>query len=412
MHVGDPTITAPASRSARYGPDSPGVGRAERAPRRRARSARHGSGHSSLIATGTPWSGPRGRAGEHLARLLGEDRRRSRSARGCGPRSAPGSRRAAPPASASPAAIALRLLAQRCGRAGSRGAPAASRGRGRARGSTCVEVGRPSARRSAGGRCESASAHHGELRPRRPRRRALEPASDEALEGVRFVAVVEARPPFGENPNLSALRRFSRRPAGATLRARVCLELFLMIGLASNAPAGSRRRSWRSPPLPARRARRLRPTSPAQGGGRPSIGKTEDTPKPSCPKTPCQAVGSVTGLPGQRAGSKRPIRARKDGAIVAWSVASRSRRHAARVLRQVLQGRATSGRCRRRASRCSSQLRTATYMLKAQSPVVELNDDLGTKPIYTLRPDPDQEGRHHRAHGPDLGSRLRRRSLE
>ena len=36
------------------------------------RCARQGSGHSSLITTGTPCSGPVGRGGEHLARALGE----------------------------------------------------------------------------------------------------------------------------------------------------------------------------------------------------------------------------------------------------------------------------------------------------------------------------------------------------
>src|SRR5262245_2083222 len=55
-----PAITAPASRSARYGPDSPGANRTPGTAAAPIVSARHGRGHLSLIRTGTPRSGPSG----------------------------------------------------------------------------------------------------------------------------------------------------------------------------------------------------------------------------------------------------------------------------------------------------------------------------------------------------------------
>src|SRR5919198_6446632 len=37
------------------------------------------------------------------------------------------------------------------------------------------------------------------------------------------------------------------------------------------------------------------------------IGKTKHTPSPDCPKTPCNAIGSVTGFQLAADGKKRPV---------------------------------------------------------------------------------------------------------
>ena len=55
-----------------------------------------------------------------------------------------------------------------------------------------------------------------------------------------------------------------------------------------------------------------------------TLGKTNRTPAPSCPKQgandSCEAVGSVTGFQMTADGTRAPFKAREDGTIVAWSL--------------------------------------------------------------------------------------------
>ena len=51
-----------------------------------------------------------------------------------------------------------------------------------------------------------------------------------------------------------------------------------------------------------------------------TLGKTARTPEPSCPKTPCEAVGSVTGFQMIADGTRAPFKAREDGFIVGWAI--------------------------------------------------------------------------------------------
>jgi hypothetical protein len=116
-----------------------------------------------------------------------------------------------------------------------------------------------------------------------------------------------------------------------------------------------------------------------------AIGKTKDTPKPSCPKDPCQAVGSVTGFQVSAGGGKGLTTAKEAGDLVAWQVnlskpKGSQREFFGKFYKEEDLGTVPAARI--------AVLRPAKqegdFTLKAQSPVVELSDELGTKPRFTL----------------------------
>jgi hypothetical protein len=50
------------------------------------------------------------------------------------------------------------------------------------------------------------------------------------------------------------------------------------------------------------------------------LGGTSTMPDPSCPETPCQAVGSVTGFQVSTGQSTLPFRVKRDGKVKAWTL--------------------------------------------------------------------------------------------
>jgi hypothetical protein len=50
------------------------------------------------------------------------------------------------------------------------------------------------------------------------------------------------------------------------------------------------------------------------------LGNTATTPDPSCPESPCQAIGSVTGFQVSTSQGSLPFRVRRDGKITSWSL--------------------------------------------------------------------------------------------
>jgi len=50
------------------------------------------------------------------------------------------------------------------------------------------------------------------------------------------------------------------------------------------------------------------------------LGNTATTPDPSCPESPCQAIGSVTGFQVSTGQGSLPFRVRKDGKIKSWTL--------------------------------------------------------------------------------------------
>jgi hypothetical protein len=127
------------------------------------------------------------------------------------------------------------------------------------------------------------------------------------------------------------------------------------------------------------------------------IGKTKQTPSPDCPKTPCEAIGSVTGFQTKADGKNGIFKVRQKGHVVGWSV-DVSRPNAEQreffgdfyrdrefgtdpvarigILRHVGGGR--SGE-RARARRAGDKFR-----LIKQSPPVKLGSELGGTPVITL----------------------------
>lgn len=63
---------------------------------------------------------------------------------------------------------------------------------------------------------------------------------------------------------------------------------------------------------------------PGAAGGAPRkvtvLGQTQDAPQPACPKSPCEAVGSVTGFQARAGSVAKPFVAPYNGRIVAWSI--------------------------------------------------------------------------------------------
>ena len=114
------------------------------------------------------------------------------------------------------------------------------------------------------------------------------------------------------------------------------------------------------------------------------LGKTERTPEPSCPKTPCEAVGSVTGFQLIADGTRAPFKARQNSWIVGWAIdASQPKKSQhnffADFYRSNVFGTVPTARIaviKRREGR--------NYKLKSQSPVVPLSTSLGSRQTFTL----------------------------
>jgi hypothetical protein len=115
-----------------------------------------------------------------------------------------------------------------------------------------------------------------------------------------------------------------------------------------------------------------------------TLGKTERTPAPSCPKKPCEAVGSVTGFQMIADGTRAPFKAREDGFIVGWAIdlsdpTKSQHEFFADFYQSGAFGMVPTARIsvlKRRDER--------NYKLKSQSPVVTLSSVLGAKQTFTL----------------------------
>jgi hypothetical protein len=63
---------------------------------------------------------------------------------------------------------------------------------------------------------------------------------------------------------------------------------------------------------------------PTAAGGAPRktvvLGETQDTPRPACPRSPCEAVGSVTGFQARAGAVSKPHVVPFNGRLVAWSI--------------------------------------------------------------------------------------------
>jgi hypothetical protein len=117
------------------------------------------------------------------------------------------------------------------------------------------------------------------------------------------------------------------------------------------------------------------------------IGKAKGKARSGCP-TPedeCQAVGRLTGFQARATGAKNPFVVRRSGTLVGWSVDLTSRpkpsqrRAFGKLYRHKRLGTTPTARIAILKKR-----RGKKYALKSQSPLVDLTDHLGERPIITL----------------------------
>jgi hypothetical protein len=114
------------------------------------------------------------------------------------------------------------------------------------------------------------------------------------------------------------------------------------------------------------------------------VGKTRHTPDPACPKSPCEAVGSVTGFQLVADGEKRPFRVRRDGKLVAWAIdLSRPNKSQRNFFGKFYKSSRFGSKPTARIAVLNHKGR-AGYKLLRQSPVVKLSGALGQKEVFTL----------------------------
>ncbi len=115
-----------------------------------------------------------------------------------------------------------------------------------------------------------------------------------------------------------------------------------------------------------------------------AIGETKDTPRPSCPGDPCEAIGSVTGFQQSADGEKGLFKISKDGQIVAWSVQLSKPDKSQRdffgdFYRDNEFGTSPAARLAVLKPKGKSE-----FKLKNQSPALSLTPELGNSPVITL----------------------------
>lgn len=118
------------------------------------------------------------------------------------------------------------------------------------------------------------------------------------------------------------------------------------------------------------------------------IGHTKHTPNPSCtknPNAPCSAIGKVTGFMTKADGKKRPFRISEDGAIVAWAIdlgkpSKESRNFFGDLFHKKRYGSHATG-----GIGILKRKDDHNYKLVKASPIVDLQQSLGRKEIFTLK---------------------------
>src|SRR5918999_545988 len=123
---------------------------------------------------------------------------------------------------------------------------------------------------------------------------------------------------------------------------------------------------------------------PAEAAKARQLGKTKQDPKPSCPGSTCEAVGSVTGFQQEADGEQRPFKVRQDGHIVAWSVdLSKPDRDQREFFGDFSRDTAFGPAPAARLSILKAEGKSR-FKLKRQSHAVELTPEFGRTPLITL----------------------------
>jgi hypothetical protein len=112
------------------------------------------------------------------------------------------------------------------------------------------------------------------------------------------------------------------------------------------------------------------------------LGSSNQTAEPSCPASPCQAIGKVTGFQTAIANAKKPFLAPSDGKIVAWSIKTSSPDDKQKQFFDEFYGGPPSARISILKPIPKSPL---NYKLRAQSPIEELATVLGATTTFALK---------------------------
>lgn len=111
------------------------------------------------------------------------------------------------------------------------------------------------------------------------------------------------------------------------------------------------------------------------------LGETNSTPDPSCPESPCQAIGSVTGFQLSTAESNLPFRVPRDGRVKAWTLALSQPNGMQRTFFNNFFG--TPPQARLAILRRVPGTKPPRYTLRKQGPVEVLSPLLGQRPRFT-----------------------------
>lgn len=114
------------------------------------------------------------------------------------------------------------------------------------------------------------------------------------------------------------------------------------------------------------------------------LGKTANPPRPSCPKTPCEAVGSVTGFQAKAEGAKGLFKIRARGHIVAWAVDLSEPNSDQRNFFGDFYDDRQFGTQPSAGIAIIHNTEADKYQLKRQSQPVKLSSDLGRRDVITL----------------------------
>jgi hypothetical protein len=112
------------------------------------------------------------------------------------------------------------------------------------------------------------------------------------------------------------------------------------------------------------------------------LGATQSTPAPSCPTSPCEAVGSVTGFQATAGAVRRPFQAPYDGKVVAWSITlSKPKSSQQQFFNDFYDA---PPEARLAVIKQVPNKKPPRYKLLRQSPTIVLSPYLGTTPIFAL----------------------------
>jgi hypothetical protein len=115
-----------------------------------------------------------------------------------------------------------------------------------------------------------------------------------------------------------------------------------------------------------------------------TFGRTDRTPAPACPRTPCEAVGKVTGYQLTADGRRGAFRARQDSTLVAWAIKLSKPNKEQRDFFGDFYSSSKFGTKPTARISVIKKIEGKRYKLKRQSPVVELASALGTRQVFTL----------------------------